>query len=73
MANANLVNASHVRIRDAAAMLGVSQSTLRRYEMANLIPKAARNRSGQRVFTQQDLEIIRGVIVPPLKGADNDH
>ena len=53
-----------IRIRDAAAQIGCSADTLRRYERLGLLPPATRNRANQRVYTQQDLEMIRHVIVP---------
>jgi len=67
-------NQTLVRIKAAAAALGIAPSTLRRYERDGILPKAAtRNRVGQRVYTMHDLAAIHDVIVPPLKGADNDH
>jgi DNA-binding transcriptional MerR regulator len=53
-----------IRIQAAAAQLGVSVETIRRYERRGLIPPAVRNRAGQRVFTSHDPEAIRRVIIP---------
>lgn len=68
MTNATISYESLVRIHDAAAMLGGSQSTLCAYERAGLIPPAMQNRAGQRVYTPHDLVAIRAVIVPIQKG-----
>jgi DNA-binding transcriptional MerR regulator len=57
-----------VRIREAAARLGVSEATLRNYERAGLIPPATRNRAGQRVYEPEALETIRRVLVPARGG-----
>lgn len=49
----------HVRemtIGDLAKAAGVTTPTIRYYEEIGLLPPAARSRSGQRIFTDDDLE-----------------
>ena len=52
-----------VRIREAAALLSVSPSTLRVYEQRGVIPSPARTVGGQRVYSWADLEQVRAVLV----------
>lgn len=55
-----------MRVSAAAAELGCSVETIRRYERAGLIPPASRNRAGQRVYTASELAVIRRVLTPSL-------
>jgi hypothetical protein len=43
---------------EAAAALGISETTLRAWERSGRIPKAKRDSAGQRVFTSADVEAI---------------
>ena len=53
-----------VRIQDAAQTLGVSVSTIRRYERDGLVTPAPRNRAGHRVYTPAELERLHAVLFP---------
>jgi DNA-binding transcriptional MerR regulator len=59
----------YMRIGDAAAALNVSIETIRRYERAGRIAPAVRNAVGQRLYSEQDLQAIRQVLVPLRKDA----
>lgn len=48
-------------IREAAAAVGVSTDTLRRWEREGLIPAPARDQNGNRIYTPADLEVMRRV------------
>ncbi|MGH8378776.1 MAG: heavy metal-responsive transcriptional regulator [Gammaproteobacteria bacterium] len=48
-------------IGETAATLGLSADTLRYYEKIGLVPRAAKNRAGHRVFTDKDLGRLRFV------------
>lgn len=49
------------RIGETAAALGLSADTLRYYEKIGLVPRAAKNGSGHRVFSDKDLGRLRFV------------
>jgi DNA-binding transcriptional MerR regulator len=53
-----------VRIQDAAQTLGVSVSTIRRYEREGLVTPAPRNRAGHRVYTSDELEALHAALFP---------
>jgi len=55
------------RVNAAATVLGVSPSTLRNYERGGIIPPAGRNRAGQRIYTCDDLAVIRAAILAPVR------
>jgi DNA-binding transcriptional MerR regulator len=48
-----------VRIQAAAQAVGLSPSTLRKLEASGEIPRVQRNRSGQRLYSAEDLAAIR--------------
>ncbi|HKT31042.1 MAG TPA: heavy metal-responsive transcriptional regulator [Gammaproteobacteria bacterium] len=48
-------------IGETANALGLSADTLRYYEKIGLVPRAAKNRSGHRVFSDKDLSRLRFV------------
>lgn len=48
-------------IGETANVLGLSADTLRYYEKIGLVPRAAKNRSGRRVFSDKDLSRLRFV------------
>jgi len=56
-----------VRIREAAALLSVSPSTLRVYEQRGVIPSPARTAGGQRVYSWDDLQKLRAALVPATR------
>jgi MerR family transcriptional regulator, mercuric resistance operon regulatory protein len=58
-----------IRIQGAAAELGVSEATIRRYERKGLIEEAARNRAGHRIYSEQNIQTIRRVLYPSRKEA----
>jgi DNA-binding transcriptional MerR regulator len=53
-----------LRLHKVADLVGVSTSTIRRYEREGLLPRATRTRSGQRVYTSEDVQKILTVIYP---------
>lgn len=55
---------SMVRIQAAAQAVGLSLSTLRKLEASGEIPRVQRNRSGQRLYSAEDLAAIRRVMMP---------
>lgn len=48
-------------IGDAAEVLGLSPDTLRYYEKIRLVPRAAKNGSGRRTYSDRDLTRLRFV------------
>ena len=48
-------------IGDAAEALGVSADTLRYYEKIRLVPRASKNGSGRRTYSDKDLSRLRFV------------
>ena len=55
-----------MRTAEVARQLGVSPSWLRKLERAGRVPAAPRDSlSGQRRYTQEDLERLRAVLYPP--------
>ena len=47
------------KIGEAAAQIGVSAKTIKRWEKANEIPVPNRDRNGNRVYTTADIEHIK--------------
>jgi DNA-binding transcriptional MerR regulator len=56
-----------LRIREAAAVLSISPSTLRLAEQSGRIPKPQRTDTGQRVYSLDDLEKLRATLVPAAR------
>ncbi|MCE7872785.1 heavy metal-responsive transcriptional regulator, partial [bacterium CPR1] len=50
---------NQIRIGDLARQAGVAPSLVRYYEEIGLLPPAARNESGYRVYRQADVERLR--------------
>lgn len=48
-------------IREAAALSGLSASTLRYYESIGVLPEAQRSESGYRTYTSADIEMLTWV------------
>lgn len=48
-----------VRLKEAAAKVGVSAVTLKRWLIAKKVAEVQRDRNGWRVFTNEDIERIR--------------
>lgn len=55
-----------LRVNEAARELGCSESFLRRGEKAGKIPNARRDLNGWRVYTQEDVERLRKILLPTL-------
>lgn len=51
-------------IREAAAILKVSQSTLRRYEARGLLPQAKRHPLGWRLYNLEDIRELQRRLAP---------
>jgi DNA-binding transcriptional MerR regulator len=58
-----------VRIHQAAELLGVSSETIRRWERVGLIAPATRTVTGHRVYSDDDLEAVRRIVVPERQHA----
>jgi len=56
-----------LKISSAAAILGVSTSTLRAYEELGRIPQPKRSLGNQRVYTWPDLEKLRATLIPAAR------
>ena len=64
------------RIKEAAEMIGVHPSTLKRWIKQKKIREVGRDIRGWRVFTQEDIESIRryaSQIVPPEEATKQIH
>ncbi|WP_062316040.1 MULTISPECIES: MerR family transcriptional regulator [Demequina] len=55
------VQTKRYSIREAVVISGLPASTLRYYETIGLIQPIARDASGHRTYSQQDLDVIEGV------------
>jgi DNA-binding transcriptional MerR regulator len=55
-----------IRLSEAARELGVSEAWLRRAEKSGRIPKAQRDLNKWRVYSQNDLDLIRKLLLPDL-------
>jgi len=53
-------------VSEAARQLGRSERWLREAEARGKIPKARRDLNGWRVYTEEDLERLRQLLVPGL-------
>ena len=53
-------------VSEAARQLGRSERWLREAEARGKIPKARRDSNGWRVYTEEDLERLRQLLVPGL-------
>lgn len=56
-----------LRISQAARQLGISVDFLREGEKKGKIPKAKRDINQWRVYTGEDLQFLRGLLVPSLE------
>jgi hypothetical protein len=55
-----------LRVHAAATALGVSTSYLRSLEREGKIPKIGRNTGGQRLYSSDDLSVIRQALYVPV-------
>jgi DNA invertase Pin-like site-specific DNA recombinase/DNA-binding transcriptional MerR regulator len=53
---------------EAAAALGISETTLRAWERSGRVPKTKRDSAGRRAFTASDVKAIRESLTGPAKG-----
>jgi DNA-binding transcriptional MerR regulator len=53
-----------IRVSEAARELGCSEKWLRNTERKGKIPKARRDLNGWRVYSTQDIAIIRDLLMP---------
>jgi DNA-binding transcriptional MerR regulator len=53
-------------VSETARKLGRSERWLREAEAKGKIPKARRDLNGWRVYTQEDVERLKDLLVPPL-------
>ncbi len=58
-----------LEIGDLGRALNVTVDTIRRWERAGKIAPAKRTSSGRRVFTAEDLEVIRATLATRAGGA----
>jgi hypothetical protein len=56
--------AKMLRVNEAARELGVSEAWLRRAERRGRIPHARRDMNGWRVYADEDIVALRGVLFP---------
>ena len=59
-----------LRVSDAARTLGCSETWLRRAERSGRIPKARRDVNGWRVYTVEDVSVLRRCLFPDLPDGD---
>ena len=52
------------RVSEMARELGISEAWLRRAEKSGRIPKAQRDLNKWRVYSQEDLKLIRALLLP---------
>lgn len=52
-----------MRIAEAARALGVGPAWIRHMERAGALPRAARDRNGQRRYTEADVEAMRQLLM----------
>lgn len=57
-----------LRVAEAARELGVSERWLREAEKKGKLPKARRNLNSWRVYTEEDLQRLRELLVPNIEG-----
>ena len=57
-----------LRVNQTARELGISEAWLRRAESRGRIPKARRDINGWRVYTEEDVEVLRKALFPDLTG-----
>jgi len=50
---------NELKIGELASAAGVSPDTVRYYERLKLLPRAGRSQAGYRLYTEQDLELLR--------------
>ena len=58
---------SYFTISEAARELGRSTSWLRDAERSGKLPRAKRDLNRWRVYTEEDLQLLRGLLVPSLE------
>jgi len=56
--------ANLMRVNQVARELGISETWLRRAELGGRIPKAQRDINGWRIYSQDDVERIRELLIP---------
>ena len=56
-----------MRVAEAARALGCSERWLREAEKLGKIPRARRDLNGWRVYTLEDVERLRALLVPSLE------
>ncbi len=61
-----------ITLSRAARELGCSERWLREAEKREKIPKARRDLNGWRVYTQEDIEEIKKLLVPSREGVRID-
>lgn len=59
MIHSDIMNKKHFSLKEAAARLGISAITLRRWLIDKKVGEVMRNRNGWRVFSESDIERIR--------------
>lgn len=52
-----------MRIADAAKALGVGPAWIRRMERTGALPRATRDRNGQRRYTDADIKAMRALLM----------
>lgn len=60
-----------LRVAEAARQLGCSEGFLRKAEKKGKLPKARRDLNSWRVYTEEDLERLRQLLVPSAQGKDS--
>lgn len=59
MIHIKIMNKKHFSLKEAAAHLGISAITLRRWLIDKKVGEVMRNRNGWRLFSESDIERIR--------------
>jgi len=58
-----------IRVSEAARQLGRSERWLRESERKRKIPRARRDLNGWRVYTREDIEQLKAMLIPEKKNA----
>ena len=56
-----------IRVSEAARQLGCSERWLRESDRKSKIPKARRDLNGWRIYTREDIEQLKAMLVPEKK------
>ena len=60
-----------LKVNEVARILGCSETWLRRAENRAHIPKARRDLNGWRVYTEEDVAVLRNILLPDFLDCQN--